>query len=144
MVFALKMWRHYLYGVHCDIYTDHKNLKYIFTQKELNMRQRRWLELVSDYDCDFHYHLGKTNKVVDALGQKTMTFAINVEIMPRSLQTDLCDLEMELIISKLSALTIQPMIMEAIKGGQLADPLMGRFRKKAEEGKRTNFFLSED
>ena len=67
MVFALKMWRHYLYGVHCDIYTDHKNLKYIFTQKELNMRQRRWLELVSDYDYDFHYYPGKANKVADAL-----------------------------------------------------------------------------
>ena len=56
VVFALKMWRHYLYSVHCYIYTDHKNLKYIFTQKELNMRQRRWLELVSDYECEFHYH----------------------------------------------------------------------------------------
>ena len=67
VVFALKMWRHYLYGVHYDIYTDHKNLKYIFTQKELNMRQRRWLELVSDYDCEFHYHPSKANKVVDAL-----------------------------------------------------------------------------
>ena len=51
VVFALKMWRHYLYGVHCDIYTNHKNLKYVFTQKELNMWQHRWLELVSDYDC---------------------------------------------------------------------------------------------
>ena len=67
VVFALKMWRHYLYGVHYDIYTDHKNLKYIFTQKELNMRQRRWLELVSDYDCKFHYHPGKANKVANAL-----------------------------------------------------------------------------
>ena len=67
VVFALKMWKHYLYGVHCDIYTDHKNLKYKFRQKELNMRQRRWLEQVSDYDCEFHYHLGKANKVANAL-----------------------------------------------------------------------------
>ena len=51
MVFALKIWRHYLYGAKCDIYTNHKSLKYFFTQKELNMRQRRWLELVKDYDC---------------------------------------------------------------------------------------------
>ena len=65
--FALKMWRHYLNSVHCDIYTDHKNLKYIFTQKVLNMRQQRWLELVSDYDYEFHYHPGKANKVADAL-----------------------------------------------------------------------------
>ena len=82
MVFVLKMWRHYLYDVHCDIYTDHKNLKYIFTQKELNMRQHRWLELVSDYDYDFHYHLDKANKVADALSRKSMAFAIRVEKMP--------------------------------------------------------------
>ncbi|KAL5549869.1 hypothetical protein UlMin_000045 [Ulmus minor] len=67
VVFALKIWRHYLYGVHCEIYTDHKSLKYFFTQKELNMRQRRWLELVKDYDCEILYHPGKANKVADAL-----------------------------------------------------------------------------
>ena len=67
MVFALKMWMHYLYGIHCDIYTDYRNLKYIFTQKELNIRQRIGLELVSDYDCEFYNHLGKANKVADAL-----------------------------------------------------------------------------
>ena len=59
VIFALKIWRHYLYGERCDIYTDHKSLKYIFTQKELNMRQRRWLELIKDYDCSIHYHPGK-------------------------------------------------------------------------------------
>ncbi|KAL5568094.1 hypothetical protein UlMin_024669 [Ulmus minor] len=71
VVFALKIWRHYLYGVHCQIYTDHKSLKYIFTQKELNMRQRRWLELVKDYDCEILYHPGKANKVADALSRKS-------------------------------------------------------------------------
>ena len=83
VVFALKMWRHYLYGVHCDISTDHKNLKYIFTQKELNMLQCRWLELVSDYDCEFHYHLGKAEKVADVLSRKAMAFTINVKRMPK-------------------------------------------------------------
>ena len=61
VVFSLKIWQHYLYGAHCQIYTDHKSLKYIFTQKELNMRQRRWLELVKDYDCEILYHPGKAN-----------------------------------------------------------------------------------
>ncbi|XP_073038265.1 uncharacterized protein, partial [Primulina eburnea] len=56
VVFALKIWRHYLYGEKCKIFTDHKSLKYFFTQKELNMRQRRWLELVKDYDCEISYH----------------------------------------------------------------------------------------
>ena len=68
-VFALKSWRHYLYGEACDIYTDHKSLKYIFTQKKLNLRQRRWLELIKDYDLSIHYHPGKANVVVDALSR---------------------------------------------------------------------------
>ena len=67
MVFALKIWRHYLYGERCEIYIDHKSPKYFFTQKELNMRQRRWLELVKDYDCEILYHPGKANVVADAL-----------------------------------------------------------------------------
>ena len=128
MVFALKMWRHYLFGLHCDIYTDHKNLKYIFKLKELNMRQRRWIELVSNYDYKFHYHEGKTNKVADTLSRKMMAFAISVEKMPRPLQVNMCNLEIEVIIRKLSTLTMQPTIMEAIKGGQLTDPLMEKFK----------------
>ncbi|KAL4034988.1 hypothetical protein IC575_003662 [Cucumis melo] len=70
VVFALKIWRHYLYGEKIQIFTDHKSLKYFFTQKELNMRQRRWLELVKDYDCEILYHPGKANVVADALSRK--------------------------------------------------------------------------
>ncbi|GJW73327.1 putative reverse transcriptase domain-containing protein [Tanacetum coccineum] len=65
VVFALKTWRHYLYGMKSVIYTDHKRLQHIFDQKELNMRQRRWIELFSDYDCKFSYHPGKANVVAD-------------------------------------------------------------------------------
>ncbi|GJU01553.1 putative reverse transcriptase domain-containing protein [Tanacetum coccineum] len=70
VVFALKMWRHYLYGARCTIFTDHNSLQHILDQKELNMRQRRWLELLSDYDCDIRYHPGKANVVADALSRK--------------------------------------------------------------------------
>ena len=70
VVFALKIWRPYLDGERCEIYTDHKSLKYFFTQKELNMRQRRWLELVKDYDCEILYHPGKPNVVEDALSRR--------------------------------------------------------------------------
>ncbi|KAI3775824.1 hypothetical protein L1987_45578 [Smallanthus sonchifolius] len=70
VVFALKIWRHYLYGVKCTIYTDHKSLKYFFEQKDLNMWQRRWLELIKDYDCEILYHPGKANVVADALSRK--------------------------------------------------------------------------
>ncbi|WVZ80643.1 LOW QUALITY PROTEIN: hypothetical protein U9M48_028102, partial [Paspalum notatum var. saurae] len=70
VVYAPKKWRHYLLGNTCHIYTDHKSLKYIFTQPELNMRQRRWLELIKDYDLEVHYHPGKANVVADALSRK--------------------------------------------------------------------------
>ncbi|GKF88625.1 putative reverse transcriptase domain-containing protein, partial [Tanacetum coccineum] len=65
VVFALKTWRPYLYGRKSVIYTDHKRLQHIFDQKELNMRQRKWIELFSNYDCKFSYHLGKANVVAD-------------------------------------------------------------------------------
>ena len=71
VVFALEIWRHYLYGVTCEIYTDHKSLKYIFQQRDLNLRQRRWLELLKDYDCSILYHPGKANVVADALSRKS-------------------------------------------------------------------------
>ncbi|GKA94365.1 putative reverse transcriptase domain-containing protein [Tanacetum coccineum] len=61
VVFALKIWRHYLYGTKCTVFTDHKSLQHILDQKELNMRQRRWLELLADYDCEIRYHPGKAN-----------------------------------------------------------------------------------
>jgi hypothetical protein len=71
VVHALKIWRHYLIGNKCEVYTDHKSLKYIFTQPDLNLRQRRWLELVKDYNLEIQYHPGKANVVADALSRKT-------------------------------------------------------------------------
>jgi hypothetical protein len=78
VVHALKIWRHYLLGNTCHLYTDHKSLKYIFTQSELNMRQRRWLELIKDYDLEIHYHLGKANVVADALSRKASCHCLTV------------------------------------------------------------------
>ena len=71
VVFALKIWRHYLYGEEFEVYSDHKSLKYIFTQRDLNIRQRRWMEFLEDYDFTLHYHPGKANVVADALSQKS-------------------------------------------------------------------------
>ena len=71
VVFALKKWRHYLYGVKCEVYTNHRSLQYVFTQKDLNLRQRRWMELLKDYDITIMYHLGKANVVADALSRKS-------------------------------------------------------------------------
>jgi hypothetical protein len=78
----LKTWRHYLYGQKCDIYTDHKSLKYIFTELELNMRQRRLLELIKDYELEIHYHPGKANVVADALSRKSQVNMLAARPMP--------------------------------------------------------------
>ena len=68
----LKLWRHNLFGLRFEVFSDHKSLKYLFDQKELNMRQRRWLEFIKDYDFCLNYHPGKANVVVDALSRKSL------------------------------------------------------------------------
>jgi hypothetical protein len=120
VVFALKIRWHYLYGERCEIYIDHKSLKYFFTQKELNMRQRRWLELLKDYDCTINYHPGKANVVVDALSRKNI--AGNVSAMFTTKKELLLDLErvgVEMMVgeiqSYMSSLTLEPTLMEQIR-----------------------------
>ncbi|GJY42970.1 putative reverse transcriptase domain-containing protein [Tanacetum coccineum] len=81
VVFALKIWRHYLYGTQCTVFTDHKILQHILDQKEFNMRQQRWLELLSDYDCDIRYHPGKANVVADALSRKERSKPLRVRAL---------------------------------------------------------------
>ena len=83
VVFALKIWRHYLYGETFKIFTDHKSLKYIFGQRDLNLRQRRWLELLKDYDCTISYHPGKANVVADALSRKSMGSLAHIAVERR-------------------------------------------------------------
>ncbi|KAF5801008.1 putative nucleotidyltransferase, Ribonuclease H [Helianthus annuus] len=78
VVFALKLWRHYLYGIKFVIYSDHKSLQHLFSQKELNMRQRRWMETLNDYDCEIRYHPGKANVVADALSRKERVKPIRI------------------------------------------------------------------
>ena len=121
VVFALKIWRHYLYGVHCDIYTDHKTLKYIFTQKDLNVRQGRWLELLNDYDCDIHYHPGKANKVADALSRKSVASLRSLQDLPKELRQEIEDFELRLVEGRLAALQIRPLVLDQIKEEQRKD-----------------------
>ncbi|GKV11326.1 hypothetical protein SLEP1_g22590 [Rubroshorea leprosula] len=120
VVFALKIWRHYLYGETCEIFTDHKSLKYIFTQKELNMRQRRWLELLKDYDLTISYHPGKANKVADVLMDSTTAY--------------------------LAAFSAQPTLIDRIKLGQQTDPFLQRKKEKvrAREPRMQEFRISDD
>ncbi|KAL8089701.1 hypothetical protein AgCh_039255 [Apium graveolens] len=117
IVFALKIWRHYLYGEKCEIFTDHKSLKYIFTQKELNMRQRRWLELIKDYDCSINYHPGKANVVADALSRKER---LNVLSVPEEIYKEFQKLELEIRVCKpdevkVYSMIFQPELLEKIK-----------------------------
>ncbi|GKB05815.1 putative reverse transcriptase domain-containing protein, partial [Tanacetum coccineum] len=87
VVFALKTWRHYLYGTRSVIYTDHKSLQHIFDQKELNMRQRRWIELFSDYECEIRYHSGKADVVADALSRKERVKPRRVRAITMTIQS---------------------------------------------------------
>jgi hypothetical protein len=108
-VHALKMWRHYLMGTDCNIYTDHKSLKYIFTQDDLNMRQRRWLELIKDYDLEVHYHPRKANVVADALSRKSQCNCMMMDSRINTLCDELSKMKIEVIPSgTLSHMSIEP------------------------------------
>ena len=98
VVYALKLWRHYQYGEKCMIFTDHKSLKYFFTQKEPNMRQRRWLELIKDYDLEILYHPGKANVVADALSRKNQVSSVPVITSQNEILEDLRRLDIEVMV----------------------------------------------
>jgi hypothetical protein len=97
VIHALKIWRHHLMGTKCHIYTDHKSLKYVFTQTDLNMRQRCWLELIKDYDVEVHYHPGKANVVADALSCKAHCSCLFVEAFNETLCWEMRKLNLEII-----------------------------------------------
>ena len=104
VVFAFKIWRHYLYRATCQIVTDHKSLKYLFTQKELNLRQRRWIELIKDYDCTIDFHPGKANVVADALSRKSSSSIAHLRRTYMPLLIELRSLGVELEVDNYRAL----------------------------------------
>ena len=116
VVHVLKIWRHYLIGNHCDIYTDHKSLKYIFTQSDLNLRQRRWLELIKDYDLEVHYHPGKANVVADALSRKSHCNHLRMEGMVPKLRKEIAQLNLHIVPhGQINTLDIQPLLRAQIE-----------------------------
>jgi hypothetical protein len=122
VVHALKIWRHYLIGAHYNIYTDHKSLKYIFTQADLNMRQRRWLELIKDYDLEVHYHPSKANVVADALSRKAQCNCMTMDSKSTTLCDELCKLNIEVVSScALSYISVEPTLHEQIVMAQIGD-----------------------
>jgi hypothetical protein len=122
VVHALKMWRNYLMGARCNIYTDHKSLKYIFTQADLNMGQRRWLELIKDYDLEVHYHPRKANVVADALSQKSQCNCMIMDSHINTLCDELSKMRIEVIPSgTLTYIFVEPTLLDLIIMAQLGD-----------------------
>jgi hypothetical protein len=122
VVHALKIWRHYLMGARCNIYTDHKSLKYIFTQADLNMRQRRWLELIKDYDLEVHYHPRKANVVADALSRKSQCNGMTMDSRINTLCDELSKMRIEVVPSgTLNYISIEPTLLDQIIMAQLGD-----------------------
>ncbi|WVZ89241.1 LOW QUALITY PROTEIN: hypothetical protein U9M48_035667 [Paspalum notatum var. saurae] len=144
VVHALKIWRHYLYGQHREIYTDHKSLKYIFTQNELNMRQRRWLELIKDYDMEIHYHPGKANVVADALSRKSYANMALGFMMPH----ELCE-EFEILSlgflhhTTAAAFEVEPTLEQEIREHQKDDEKLQKIRELLKLGKAPHFRKDE-
>ena len=129
-----------MYGERCEIYTDHKSLKYLFTQKELNMRQRRWLELIKDYGCLINYHPGKANVVADALSRKSFDFLAALLTTQKEIIKDLERMGIEIVMGDsqvfMASLIIQPTLIEKIKSSQVDDAQIVKIIGEVQEGKR--------
>ncbi|MBC1496232.1 hypothetical protein HCI94_13525, partial [Listeria welshimeri] len=144
VVHALKIWRHYLFGNRTEIYTDHKSLKYIFTQPDLNMRQRRWLELIKDYDMEIHYHPGKANVVADALSRKSYCNMSEGRCLPWELCQEFEKLNLG-IVSKgfVATLEAKPTLFDQIREAQVNDPDIQEIKKNMRRGKAIGFVEDE-
>jgi len=147
VVYALKIWRHYLYASMFEVFSDHKSLKYLFDQKELNMRQRRWLEYLKDFDFQLSYHPGKANVVVDALSRKTLhMFALMVKELDLIEQFRDLSLVSELTPDgvRLGMLKQTSNILEEIKNGQKEDLELVDRVVLVNQGKGGDFRLDEN
>ena len=125
MVHTLKIWRHYLIGKKCQIFTDHKSLKYIFSQPDLNLRQRRWLELVKDYALRINYHPCKANVVADALSRKPANLNALMDSLPPELYEEIRQLNLVITDARLAnILEVAPTLEEEIRSAQANDKLL--------------------
>jgi len=144
VVHALKIWRHYLLGNTCHIYTDHKSLKYIFTQSELNMRQRRWLELIKDYDLEVHYHPSKANVVADALSRKSHCNCLTVKTMDLTLCQEMEKLNVEIFQQgSLTNITIESTIRDQIIAAQKENKGIAHIKERVRNGKVACFRIDD-
>jgi hypothetical protein len=144
LVHALKIWRHSIMGTKCQVYTDHKSFKYIFTQKDLDLRQCRWLELIKDYDLEIHYHQGKANLVVDALSQKEHVHSAIVAQLPDEIVEDFRRLNLG-IVAHIEGVTIdvEPTLEQEIRKGQIGDAKIQEIKDLITEDRGPKFTEDE-
>jgi hypothetical protein len=143
VVHAIKIWRHYLMGKRCALYTDHKSLKYIFTQSNMNLRQRRWLELIRDNDLGINYHLGKANVVADALSRRSHLSQLVVDSMPFELFEEFDKLNHKIVVNtETMEMEVGSSLLQEIRRGQLEDEKVQVIKRNIEEEKSPSF--SED
>jgi len=134
VVHALKIWRHYLLGNPVHIYSDHKSLKYIFTQSELNLRQRRWLELIKDYDMEIHYHPGKANVVADALSRKASCSCVSATVLQETLCQEMEKMNLAIVSEgTIDNITLIPTLRDQIVAAQKNDVGMDKIRQRLGE-----------
>jgi hypothetical protein len=131
-------------GTKCQVYTDHKSLKYIFTQKDLNLRQHRWLELIKDYDLEIHYHPGKANLVADALSRKGQVHSAVVAQLPDEIVEDFRRLNLG-IVAHTEGVTIdvEPTLEQEIRKGQIGDAKIQEIKDLITEGRGPEFTEDE-
>jgi hypothetical protein len=144
IVHALKIWRHYIIGKRCEVYSDHKSLKYIFTQPDLNLRQQRWLELIKDYDLVINYHPSKANVVADSLSRRSH---VNM-LATRELLPEFCK-EFEKFnlrwVSSTEVVTMEgdSTLEQDIQKGQLEDAKIQEIKEQIKEEKAPGFSVDE-
>jgi hypothetical protein len=137
VVHTLKIWRHYLMGKRCELYTDHKSLKYIFTQSNLNLRQRRWLELIKDYDLGINYNPGKANVVADALSRRSHVSQLVVDSMPFELCEEFDKLNLRIIANtEAMEMEVGSSLIQEIRRGQLKDEKVQEIKRNIKEENR--------
>ncbi|XP_075101825.1 uncharacterized protein LOC142177253 [Nicotiana tabacum] len=151
VIFGLKIWRHYLYREQCDIYIDHKSLQYIFKQKELNKRQRRWLELLKDYDCNILYHPGKANVVADALSRRSMESLTRLCVVEcpivkeaQQIASQGVRLDEKYDGRLIASMDAKSTLLEQVKAKQFDHPSLLKLKEGVLSGKIKNFALDEN
>jgi hypothetical protein len=145
VVHALKIWRHYLIEKRCELYIDHKSLKYIFIQSNLNLRQRRWLELIKDYDPGINYHPGKDNVVADALSRRSHVSQLVVDSMLFELCEEFDKLNLRIVVNtEAMEMEVGSSLPQEIQRGQLEDEKVQEIKRNIREEKSPGFLEDDE